>query len=212
MSSSASSSKTVNSTTVTTSGFNIPFVVGNDDDNDDDDEDKKTTSNLVVKKIDPEFILMEGFEKKFVAEGANFTMRGHGISAHSSLFEIDDLGIAFDGGIASRAPITHIFVTHGHTDHLYMLPVTLANLSAMKIRPTIFVPRGIKQLLIDLLVAKHRLSRGNANEPYDYQLVCSIVEVGDGDYFDIVVRGGQKMVVKIFATEHKVPSVGIYNF
>lgn len=149
------------------------------------------------------------YKKFFAQEGAKFTLQGHAISARSSGFWIPEYQIMFDAGICSPFHPLHIFITHGHSDHAYNLPVILTGINTV---PFVYVPRGTAQLFRNLLIAKHQLSRCNAAAPYDVDRVCTLVEVSDGDSIPITVQGGLPMIVRVFATEHKVLSVGFALF
>lgn len=149
------------------------------------------------------------YKKFFAQEGAKFTLQGHAISARSSGFWIPEYQIMFDAGICSPFHPLHIFITHSHSDHTFMLPAILTGINT---KPHVYVPRGTAQLFRNLLIAKHRLSRCDVNAPYDVDQACTLVEVQDGDLIPITVKGGLPMVVKVFATEHKVLSVGFALF
>lgn len=149
------------------------------------------------------------FKKYFKQEGANFSLQGHSISARFSGFWIPEYQIMFDAGIPSPFNPLHIFITHGHSDHAFMLPVILTGINT---KPFVYVPRGCGQLVRNLLIAKHQLSRCDGNAPFDVDRACTLVEVQDGDSVPITVQGGLPMIVRVFATEHKVPSVGFALF
>ena len=145
------------------------------------------------------------FKKEFTQQGANFTLQGHSISARCSGFWIPEYQIMFDAGIPSPFHPLHIFITHSHSDHVGSLPTILTAINTI---PTVYIPHGTTQLYKDYILAKHRLSRCNPNATLDFDEICKFHQVRDGDSISIVVAGGLLMNVQVFATEHKVPSVG----
>lgn len=144
--------------------------------------------------------------------GSKCTLQGHSVSARSSCFWVPEWHVMFDAGIASSFAPLHIFLTHGHSDHAFQLPMILTSSQKPAIKPTVYVPVGVAQLVRDFLLAKHRLSRCDATAVLDIDALCTLREVRDGDTFEIKVRGDMSMTVQVFATEHKVPSVGFALF
>ncbi len=79
-------------------------------------------------------------------------------------------------------------------------------------RPYVYIPKGTREVVVNLMVAKHQMSRNDLNAPFDPNRVCILVEVSDGDEIPITVFGNIPMILKVFATEHKVTSVGYALF
>ena len=148
-------------------------------------------------------------KKRFEQDGANFTLQGHAVSARASGFWIPEFQVMFDAGICSPFNPLHIFVTHSHSDHAFNLPIILTGITT---KPFVYVPRGAGAVVRAFLLAKHQLSRCDANAVYNVDEHCTLVEVSDGDAIPITVRGDQPMLVRVFATDHKIASVGYALF
>jgi len=78
-------------------------------------------------------------EMPLVANGKHLTLRGHSISAEKSGFYIPEWRLFLDAGIQSPFSPELIFVSHGHSDHSFALPMLLKNITTF---PSVFVPPG----------------------------------------------------------------------
>jgi len=152
-----------------------------------------------------------GHEKNFCANGANFTLQGHAISAEASAFYIREWRIMLDAGIACPYKADAIFITHSHCDHAAQLPTILTGNNG---KPDVYVPHGTAALYRDLLLAKHRLSKCDPLLPeQSVAHMCTFIECAVGDEFDLSVGKAQsRMRVKILATDHRVKSIGFAFF
>lgn len=130
----------------------------------------------------------------------NIKIRGNALSARYSGFWMNDYKIMLDAGIPSMFQPNFIFISHCHSDHIDKLHCLLMDMDE---DATIFVPKGTKKFVQDLLNAHLRLSSLNPELVFE----CNIVEVEDGDKLDIV-SNNKKLCVNVFKTYHIVPSVG----
>lgn len=146
----------------------------------------------------PTYHVWHGFEKDI----GQLTLRGHSVSARSTGFYIPQWRACLDAGIALDCEPLYVFLTHGHSDHCGALTSILTGNNAPV---QVYVPANIKQLVIDEIIAKQRLTKENPLLDQDAVLPgrCAIFGVQDGDIIDT-----PQFQVRCFATFHKVSSIG----
>lgn len=171
----------------------------------------KTDADLATQAYPSTRHVWYGHEEKFCANGANFTLQGHAISAEASAFYVKEWRIMLDAGIACPYKIDAIFITHSHSDHAAQLPTILTGQDST---PNVYVPRGTATLYRDLLLAKHRLSKCDPLlQEQSVAHMCTFIECSPGEQFDVRVGKAQTTLrVKILATDHRVKSIGFAFF
>jgi ribonuclease Z len=127
------------------------------------------------------------------------TIEGYSRAAVQSYWRVPELKIGFDlgGSPWDFMSLPTIFVTHAHLDHLAALPVYVARRRMMKMEPpTIYLPAENVEWADRMLKAWQRLDRG--------RMICELKGVEPGQEIEL----SRDHVVQVFATEHRVPSVG----
>lgn len=140
----------------------------------------------------------------------NFTLRGYSESALCSGLYIAEKRFCLDAGIPLYAEPHFIFLTHGHSDHAGQIATILTGNTKLV---QVFVPKGIRQQVVEMIVAKQRLTKNNPllTEEEVLRNRCTIQELGNDETVELDCVG-EKMRVMGFATQHKVPSVGFAFF
>lgn len=124
---------------------------------------------------------------------------GTSIAAIETYIRLPEYGIAFDMGCCptNSIDIGHVFLTHGHVDHCGAVAAhaslrALNDLPAAEyIAPTVMMP-GLERVFAAY------------DELGGFVLPRSLRPTGVGD--EIAIR--KDLVVRAFATDHRVPSVG----
>jgi len=63
--------------------------------------------------------------RTFKVNGQCITIQGHSVAARNSCFWVKELKVLFDAGLSCYTCPKAILVTHGHSDHSFMLPMIL---------------------------------------------------------------------------------------
>jgi ribonuclease Z len=129
----------------------------------------------------------------------NLTIEGYSRAAVQSYWRVPELKLGFDLGGQPWSFMTTPtwFVTHTHLDHIAALPVLAARRRMMKMEPpTIYLPAAFVEAVESLLRAVQRLDRG--------RVPANLVGLEAGDEVEI----SRELVVKAFATQHTLPSLG----
>jgi len=98
-------------------------------------------------------------QKKKQQSSNTLSLVGLGRSADASAYFLPELGIALDAGlhVSSLRPKT-VLLTHGHRDHIGALPVHASHDALL------LVPRPIRKLVHNFLVAEAQLNYGDASQ------------------------------------------------
>jgi ribonuclease Z len=131
----------------------------------------------------------------------NSTLQGDAISTRFSGFWLNTYKIMFDAGLKSPFNPEHIFISHTHRDHIGELYDILSHITT---RPTVYVPKGAEPLVQNYLNSMKQMCSMDAKAVHNR---CDIVEVKDGDQFNIVANK-TKLRINIFKTDHSIESVG----
>lgn len=128
-----------------------------------------------------------------------FTLEGYSRSTIETYLKVNELNICFDIGKCpmSLIHVPQIFISHFHGDHSLGLTYYIAHRNLAKLPPgQIYVPAAAEK-------HAHELIRAQANlEQARRQYALYPVEPG------MSVPFRRNMEMKIFATDHRVPSVG----
>lgn len=127
----------------------------------------------------------------------NMTLIGFSRGSRNTGFVIPELRIMFDAQQPSESAIEHIFVTHGHTDHIFSLPMRIC---CVPKQPQIYIPKEIVDLTKKFIDATFRLGY---NTP-DYEHECYLNGVVAGD----IIKINQSYQMKVFKLDHNVPCCG----
>jgi ribonuclease Z len=131
-----------------------------------------------------------------------YTISGLSIAGiHTSLL-VRELGILFDAGIALRslAGAQHVFLSHGHADHLGALVSLLGMRGLMRLPPPrVFLPAEIAENTEQALALLSRVQR------HQFSIRSEPMSPGDERVL------GPTSIVRAFRTHHTGPSLG-YQF
>jgi ribonuclease Z len=129
----------------------------------------------------------------------NLTVEGYSRAAVQSYWRVPELKLGFDLGGQPWSFMTTPtwFVTHTHLDHIAALPVLVARRRMMKMEPpAIYLPAEAVEGVEALLRSFQRLDRG--------RMPARIIGLQPGDEVEL----SREIVVKAFATQHTLPSLG----
>jgi len=133
-----------------------------------------------------------------------FTIRGVSLGGVYTSIQVPELGVVFDCGMPIRqfAATDHLFLSHGHGDHLGALPALMGirGLLHGKAAPKAYMPAPIVDTLREALTAMSKLQR--------YDLTVDAVPMSPGDE----ARLRADLWVRAFRTHHPVPSLGYLFF
>lgn len=132
-----------------------------------------------------------------------WTFTGASVSAFTTFVYSPELKVIFDIGsvVEEMLPIAHVFITHGHQDHLLGLSryVGLRRLQHMQ-PPTVYLPSAIVDRVKRLLACWQDIESEGWRKPPTVELVG----VDGGEEYPI--RGS--LLVQPFRVQHTLPSVG----
>ncbi len=132
-----------------------------------------------------------------------WTFTGASVSAYTTFVYSPELKVIFDMGsvVEEMLPIEHVFITHGHQDHLLGLSryVGLRRLQHMQ-PPTVFLPSEIVERVKRLLACWRDIEGEGRRKPP----MVELVGVKGGDEYPI--RGN--LHIQPFKVQHTLPSVG----
>ena len=133
-----------------------------------------------------------------------YTLRGISLGGVYTTIQIPELGVLLDAGMPIRqfASANHIFLSHGHGDHLGALPALLGirGLLHEKRPPNVYLPAEIVDTLQDALSSMSKLQR--------HSLAIHTIAMKPGD--EAFLRSDLR--VRAFRTHHPVPSLGYLFF
>jgi ribonuclease BN (tRNA processing enzyme) len=149
------------------------------------------------------------YKRILYINGKKLTFSGHSIAAEKSGFYIHELKLFLDAGLQSPFSPKYIFITHGHTDHSFALPMLI---KAITTTPDIYVPVGTSQFYKQFINATEHMSH-NCNEYYDI-LTNDCTKKRHYQLHDFTndILLDNKMIVKKIQTFHSVVSNGYCFF
>ena len=127
------------------------------------------------------------------------TIEGYSRAAVQTYFRIPELKIGFDFGASpwDFMGTPTWMLSHCHLDHVSALPLYVSRRRLMKrTPPKIFVPAYAVKSIREMLRSFEKLDRG--------RLPCELIGVEAGEEYEL----SRELVVKVLATEHRIPSVG----
>lgn len=125
------------------------------------------------------------------------SVHGWSRGSQNTGFCIPELKILLDTQIHPKFDPENIFITHGHTDHCFSLPMRILNIST---KPKIYVPMETKKFISDFIDATFRMGYCDAS----YKNDADLVGVTDGNILPI--KNGYNM--KVYDLCHNVPCRG----
>jgi ribonuclease Z len=127
------------------------------------------------------------------------TVEGYSRAAVQTYWRVPEMKLGFDLGAQpwSFMATPTWFVSHAHLDHIAALPILVARRRMMRMEPpTIYLPAENVEAVEQLLRAFQRLDRG--------RMPARLVGLKPDDEVEL----SRELVVKAFATQHTLPSLG----
>lgn len=154
------------------------------------------------------------YKKKLNCNGKILTFRGHSISAEKSGFYIQELKMFLDAGIQSPFSPEYIFITHGHTDHSFALPMLLKSIITV---PDVYVPENTAFQYQNFISVTEQLnSDGDFQSSCNYMLhECCYSDINNIDTNNNTnneIQLDNNIIVIAIKTYHSVPSNGYCFF
>ena len=134
-------------------------------------------------------------------------LKGHSRSTEMTCFYIPELCIYFDAGVHGYYSCDHIFITHGHGDHIQALNGILKsqNQERSKKPMPIYCPNDITKMLSKYVEAYFQV---NANNPYlKCHKIIAMKGVNIGDRIPLKIKN-HNYIIDAFECAHSVPTLG----
>ena len=129
--------------------------------------------------------------------GYNLTLHGWSRGSQNTGFMIPELKLLLDAQSRSKFNPEFIFITHGHTDHCFSLPMRILNIPT---NPLVLVPDETRGLISDFINATFRMGYADPS----YQHTCHLVGVIPGQVYQLK----NSFQVKVYDMVHNVPCRG----
>ena len=142
------------------------------------------------------------WENKMQIPGTHLHISGMSVAGLRTCFYIHELQTLLDAGISFPYSPRHIFITHGHSDHIANLPLSVIGMR----RPTVYCPHQIVSLINNYVQSMNDLTDGCENMSNALDLYKPI-GLTPGDTFHI--NGGY--IVKTYECDHRAPTLA-YGF
>lgn len=142
------------------------------------------------------------------------SLTGHSRSTEMTCFYIPELGVYFDAGVHSYYSCDHIFVTHGHGDHIQSINGIIKSQNSgrprlgangLPIPLPVYCPKESEQMLMKYVESYFQLNAHNAY--LKCQKIVEMVGVTSGERFLLTIRK-RNYVIDVFECVHSVPTVG----
>ena len=144
----------------------------------------------------------------------SLTFRGYSLAALRTNFYIKELGLMLDSGLSSpNMTITHLLITHCHSDHVANLPYHIYSYKEPD-KIQIYVPKGIEKHIKAYIESAYLLSshtfpeeEGIKREDLYLYNFFDLITVEPGNIIPITIKKKQ-YGLEIFKCFHQVPCVG----
>ena len=117
-----------------------------------------------------------------------------------------------DAGVPNKFMPEHIFITHGHLDHIYQLPLCFVNQANRRfkteMKTQVYVPDEITEYVQTFISSAYVMSKFNPN--HDVCTKYDLHGVKDGTFLYLKIKG-KNFKIEIINCIHSVPCVG-YGF
>ncbi|ETW03039.1 hypothetical protein H310_05470 [Aphanomyces invadans] len=123
----------------------------------------------------------------------------HSMAGKASCCYVDSMNVAFDMGVnfLKSAVQDHVFISHGHIDHIQALPAHAAERQLNGMKPaTYYMPSHLVQHVESIMASYSKM------QETEIQAVLVGVDAG------AVVHVSSRVAVKAFETVHRVASLG----
>jgi ribonuclease Z len=132
-----------------------------------------------------------------------YTVRGVSLGGVYTSLQVPELGVVFDVGVAHRAfaATDHLFLSHGHADHLGALFSLLGIRGLMaKPPPNLYFPAALEAPILEMLKVQSGMQR------FPLDVLPHPMRPGD------TAELRPDLSVRAFRTHHVVPSLGYELF
>ena len=136
-----------------------------------------------------------------------FRLKGHSRSTEMTCFYIPELCFYCDAGVHSYFSGDHIFVTHGHGDHIQSINGILKsqNIERSKQPIPIYCPQEISKMLTKYIESFFQV---NANNPYlKCHKIVNIIGLSPSERLPLKIKN-RNYLMETFKCIHSVPTLG----
>ena len=166
--------------------------------------DGKNETNTVQTAINPH---SSYWKNEIKLSKTGLRLKGHSRSTEMTCFYIPDLCIYWDAGVHGYYNCDHMFITHGHGDHIQSINGILKSQKQERSKKAtpIYCPQELTKMLFKYIES---FFQANANNPYlKCHKIVNMKGVNPGDRIPLKIKN-HNYVVDAYQCCHSVPTLG----